>query len=580
MEIEVQLTGSPIAEKISPPRLAAHGAWLEFRGAVRDEENGEKISGLEYEAYPEMAVREIRRILELLAVRHPCLAAKVIHRVGIIPVGEAAIYVGIASRHRAEAIALLGEFMNQLKQGVPIWKRRALPVEAVVGRVTPCMPVGAHPAASGGQRTARPTLPSLDEAIAEIISRCQQLPAVRAPLAEAFGRVLRETVCAPEDLPPVDRSTRDGYAILKNDESGTFQVVDTFHAADWKPRQLKPGEAVRVATGASLPCKNLRVVMQENVERTGDKIRIVRRETSTHINLRGEDLRAGEPLLHFGARLDAGALALLATAGNVNPLVSPRLRVVHFTTGDEIVPPDQTPKPGQIRDSNSVLIRGLLQNFPCDVEQAHLPEDFERAKSEIENWKLRVENADLLLVSGGASVGEKDFTRQLLEWLGFEIVFNQINLRPGRPLIFGVNGGASVPASRLVGSLAPPNKIRVAFGLPGNPLSHFVCFHFAVAAALTRLTGGEPPKFLRGQLAEKLDDKPCPRETLWPGKLEISPDATARLHPLAWANSGNVACLASANALVRVPINVGLIGADAEVDFLPTTPIISGRAEV
>jgi molybdopterin synthase catalytic subunit len=104
MEIEVQLTGSPIAEKISPPRPAAHGAWLEFRGAVRDEEKGEIISGLEYEAYPEMAVREIRRILESLAVNHPCLAAKVIHRVGIIPVGEVAIYVGIASRHRAEPL--------------------------------------------------------------------------------------------------------------------------------------------------------------------------------------------------------------------------------------------------------------------------------------------------------------------------------------------------------------------------------------------------------------------------------------------------------------------------------------------
>ena len=107
----------------------------------------------------------------------------------------------------------------------------------------------------------------------EIRNRCQPLPAVRASLAEAFGRVLRETVCAPEDLPPVDRSTRDGYAILQNDASEIFQVLDTLHAADWKPRQLKTGEAVRVATGAALPCDGLRVVMQEHVERDGDKIR-------------------------------------------------------------------------------------------------------------------------------------------------------------------------------------------------------------------------------------------------------------------------------------------------------------------
>jgi molybdopterin molybdotransferase len=525
------------------------GAWLEFRGIIRGEEGGQKISALEYEAYPEMAAREIRRLLQEISARHPCLAAKVIHRVGVIPVGETAICIGVASPHRSEAIALLTEFMDRLKQDVPIWKRRPLPVGAWQSQPQHVGNVGRATAGTAALR-------SLDEAISEIISRCQPLAAVRVPLAESFGHILRETVCAPEDLPPFDRSTRDGYSILKNDESENFQIVDTLHAADWKPRQLKPGEAVRVATGTSLPCENLRVVMQENVERTGDQIRIVRRETAVNISFRGEDLRAGEPLLHTGVKLDSGALALLATAGSANPLVSPRLRIVHFTTGEEIIPPDQTPMPGQIRDSNSFLIRGLLQNYPCEVEQAHLPEDFEQAKSQIGNRQPATGNADLLLVSGGASVGEKDFTRQLLEMLGFEIVFSQINLRPGRPLIFGVNGS------------------RVAFGLPGNPLSHFVCFHLAVTTVLARLTGGELPEFLRGQLAEKLDDKPCPRETLWPAKLAISSDATARLHPLAWANSGNVACLASANALVRVPANSGPLEQFAGVDFLPVAAML------
>src|SRR5437899_444907 len=132
MEIEIQLTSAPIAEKISPPSnlLGAVGAWLEFRGVVRDEETGAKISALEYEAYPEMAEREIRRLLEAIAVKHPCLAVRVIHRVGVIPVGETAIYVGVAGRHRGEAIALLAEFMDRLKQDVPIWKRRALPVRS------------------------------------------------------------------------------------------------------------------------------------------------------------------------------------------------------------------------------------------------------------------------------------------------------------------------------------------------------------------------------------------------------------------------------------------------------------------
>ena len=156
-------------------------------------------------------------------------------------------------------------------------------------------------------------------------------------------------------------------------------------------------------------------------------------------------------------------------------------------------------------------------------------------------------------------MGEKDFTRALLEQLGFEIVFSQIDLRPGRPLIFGVNGP------------------RVAFGLPGNPLAHFVCFHFAVTTALAGLTGGEPPNFLRGQLAEKLDDKPCPRETLWPARWEWKGQNAPRrkdCHPLAWASSGDITCLAAANALIRVPANCAGLSNGAKVDFLPLAAMI------
>jgi molybdopterin molybdotransferase len=543
MEIEIQLTSAPIAEKISAPAsLGAHGAWLEFRGVVRDEENGAKISALEYEAYPEMAEREIRRLLLEISTRHPCLAAKVIHRIGVIPVGETAIYVGLAGRHRGEAITLLAEFMDRLKQDVPIWKRRALPVRSSAFRRP-------GPAEAGTPTKMR----SLDEAVAEISSRCQPLPPVRVSLEESIGRVLRETVCAPEDLPAFDCSTRDGFAVLQNDSSENFQVVDTIHAADWKPRRLKSGEAVRVATGAPLPCENLRVVMQENVKRDGDRINIVQNERATNIRQRGEDVKAGQPLVPTGARLDAGKLALLATAGGARPLVSPRLRVVHFTTGDEIVPPDQTPRPGQIRDSNSILIRGLLEKFNCELTQKHLPENFEQARQTISTFNLQPSTFNVLLVSGGASVGDKDFTRPLLEWLGFEVVFSQVNVRPGRPLIFGVSGGAGVPAS------------RIAFGLPGNPLSHFACFHFAVAMALAKLIGEEPPIFLRGRLAAKLEDAPCPRETLWPARAD-----SAGLHPLKWSSSGDVTCLAETNTLIRVPANCGSIEPGAEVDFLPT----------
>jgi molybdopterin molybdotransferase len=536
MEIEIQLTNEPIAGKISPPsQFGSYGAWLEFRGVVRDEENGQTISALEYEAYSPMAENEMRRILEALAEKLPCLAVKIIHRVGTIPAGETAIYVGIAAKHRGQAIALLAEFMDRLKQDVPIWKRRGIAVKSE--ERTDFKPTG----------NLQSSIRNLEESLAEIHSRCQPLPAARVSLEESFGRVLRETIFAAEDFPSSDRSTRDGYAILQNDTAEHLQIVDTIHATDWKPRQLKSGETVRVATGAALPCDSLRVVMQENVERDGDKIKIARDENSTNVRRRGEEIKAGQILLRAGSCINTGASALLATAGCVNPLVSPKLRILHFTTGDEIVPPDQTPKPGQIRDSNSFLIRGLLENFNCELVQKHLPEDFEQARQIISTFNFQPSAFNPILISGGASVGEKDFTRELLERLGFEIIFSQVNIRPGRPLIFGVN------------------ENRIAFGLPGNPLSHFVCFHLFVATALAKLNGAEPKKFLRGQLAEKLNDAPCPRETLWPARLDL-----AGLHPLAWASSGDITCLTETDALIRVPANRGSIDAGTEVEFLPT----------
>jgi molybdopterin molybdotransferase len=125
-------------------------------------------------------------------------------------------------------------------------------------------------------------------------------------------------------------------------------------------------------------------------------------------------------------------------------------------------------------------------------------------------------------------------------------------VRPGRPLIFGTKGN------------------RIAFGLPGNPLSHFVCFHLFVAHALAKISGASAPKFLRGRLAEKLDDAPCPLETLWPAQLQFE-DGEIKLRPLKWSSSGDVTCFAEANALIRVPANQGSIQANAPVDFLLTT---------
>ncbi len=209
--------------------------------------------------------------------------------------------------------------------------------------------------------------------------------------------------------------------------------------------------------------------------------------------------------------------------------------------------------PPQPRMPTSILVRSLLSGWPCAVEQQHLPEDLEAAWHRLDPG--RVAEADVLLVSGGASVGEHDSTRLLLERLSFEVVFDRIWIRPGKPTIFGVNGS------------------RVAFGLPGNPLAHFVVFHLGVATALARLLGAtEMPEWLRGRLAADLRSDACPRETLWPARLEW-PGTAPRLCPLGWRSSGDLTCLGEVNALVRVPPKADGLAAETEVEFFPCGPL-------
>ena len=285
MQIHVQLTDQPIAARLMPPaELGAVGAWNEFRGLVRGEEDGQPIRALEYEAYPEMAERELPRLLQELSVKHPCLSARVIHRLGVVPVGETAIYVGIASAHRAEGLSLMAAFMDQLKQDVPIWKRRALPLD-LAGDDVRSLTLHAQKLGTPHVVPGR----SLDEALADIRARCTPLPPERVPLMEGFGRVLRETVCASEDLPPFDRSAMDGFAIRRDDPALEYRVVDSVRAGDWKPRVLQPGEAVRMATGAALPGDGLQVVMQEDTRRDGDMVRLLHRDAALHVRARGED---------------------------------------------------------------------------------------------------------------------------------------------------------------------------------------------------------------------------------------------------------------------------------------------------
>lgn len=393
------------------------------------------------------------------------------------------------------------------------------------------------------------TAVSLDEALRRIRSKCAVIDARRVSMKEAYRRILRENVCAREDAPPFDRSAVDGFAVRMNDPSPQFTVVDEIRAGDWKPRSLEIGQAVRIYTGAPLPCPELTVLMQEDVKVEGATMQPLLRSDERHIRFQGEDARRGALLVPASRRLNAGELAILASVGYAHPLVSRPPLILHYVTGDELVAPDGELAPGQIRDCNSEMIRALLASDGLDVFSGRLPENYERSLGCLQADMDSA--ADVLLISGGASVGTHDYTRRLLEALGFDIHFAQVRVRPGKPLIFATRGK------------------QVVFGIPGNPLAHFVCYPLFIRTALNRMQGLDAgPVFYNGFLAEALAIDPGPRETFWPARLELTRRGFT-LHPLRWQSSGDVTVLNGVQALMRIPSNTDSQIAGAEISFLP-----------
>ncbi len=372
----------------------------------------------------------------------------------------------------------------------------------------------------------------LAQARALIAENISPLPPQTTALEMAFGRVLREEVCADVDLPAFDRSAMDGYAIEINDDSEKFRIVGEIQPGIEPKIIIGKGECARIFTGAQIPAGASQVLMQENVSVHDSFIIPTQRSRITHVRKRGDDARVGDLLLRRGTRLGAGELALLASLGVIEPHVSPPVRVAHFTTGNELVPPSETPGQGQIRDSNSTLVSAFVRQFGGEISRQEIvPDNFDLLREHVERDG---DNFDLLLVSGGASVGDYDFGKKLLAALGFKIHFEKINLRPGKPLVFATR------------------ENQAAFILPGNPVSHFVTLHVAVRLALERFSGASAAwSSAKIRLAEDFEFRPDARETFWPARVEIQ-NGELVVRALRWQSSGDVTGLTGVNALLQL----------------------------
>ena len=378
---------------------------------------------------------------------------------------------------------------------------------------------------------------SISEARALIAQTVHVLPPLRVPLAQAHGRTLRESLTADEDIPAFDRSAMDGYAIRADDPATEFRVVCEIPAGTVPTRAIGPGECARIFTGSPIPEGGTQVIVQEVAQRSGDTVTFSQRGKGINIRSRGEDAREGSALIERGTQLGAVELSLCAQLGKCAPLIAPRPRILHIATGSELVAPDEIPEAGKIRDSNSRLIAALAAEAGAEIaHQFRVGDDPAQlvgaiSGTDIESW-------DMLLLSGGASVGDHDFGARTLRELGFSLHFTQLNLRPGKPLIFATRGR------------------HLAFVIPGNPLSHLVCWHLVIRAALDMLAiGAIEFALVEAPLGGDVALKGNPRETWWPARIAWE-NGGAKFLPLKWQSSGDLTGIIGLDALIRVPAGI------------------------
>ena len=390
---------------------------------------------------------------------------------------------------------------------------------------------------------------SLAEAQARVLERVQPLDGEAVSVADAAGRVVSADAHALVDLPPFASSAMDGFAVRSVDTPGRLPVVARIAAGVPATRPLAAGEAMGIATGGVVPDGADAVIPLEDVVERDNEVEI--EEAVVHndnIRPRGGDVAAGDVVVMGGSRLRAAQVGALAAAGVAEVTCARRPRVAILATGTELRRPGEPLGPGEVYEANGVLLAAALTSAGADIEVLPAVEDDEAAHRAALERGLA---ADVLVTSGGVSVGPHDLVRGLLRALGVEEVFWGVAVKPGKPVAFGVRGRTLV------------------FGLPGNPVSSLVGCELFVRPAVLALQGAaEPgPVYRRGRLARGVR-RNLRRDELLRARMQTSDDGVV-LEPVAGQESHMIVRAAGADALVFAPRGEGEIAAGELVRYLP-----------
>ena len=386
---------------------------------------------------------------------------------------------------------------------------------------------------------------SVSDALARVLDHARPLPTERLAIGAAHGRVLAEHVRSLVDLPPFASSSMDGFAVRSSDLPGTLKIVGRIAAGRPESRDVRSGEAIEISTGGVVPEGADAVIPIERVVVTGGEVEVPAQHPSgDNIRSLGGDVRAGATVLEQGARLTPARLGALAACGIVDVAVHRVPRVAIAVTGTELRPSGTPLERGQIYESNGIMLESLALATGALVDRLAVAEDTERAHRSVLETAL---TADIVLTSGGVSVGPHDLVRRVEAELGVKEVFWGVAMRPGKPIAFGIRGATLV------------------FGLPGNPVSSLVGFLLFVRPALLAVQGDPDPAppFLPGILSAPARQRP-ERDDFVRARLVRGADCI-HVMPTDGQESHMIARTTAADAIVEIP--------RGEATLEPGTPV-------
>jgi molybdopterin molybdotransferase len=399
--------------------------------------------------------------------------------------------------------------------------------------------------------SAAGTVP-FEQAHAHVLDTVQVLSPIALPLTEAFGCVVAEDLIAANDLPEFASSAMDGFAVRSSDVAPAtptspvdLKIVGRALIGRHPDATVGGGEAVRIATGAPIPAGADTIVPIENADVSGERVRIIDGSSpGTHIRPAGEDVRAGQVLVSQGRRLGPPEMGLLANAGHGTPLVHPRPRVVVLSTGDELIPPTETPEFGQVRDSNAyTLFAALKEVGAIPVMAGIVKDDVESLKETVFDYLIQ---ADAFISSGGVSVGERDVVKAAFFRRG-AVEFYKVAMQPGMPQGFGNIEG------------------KPYFGLPGNPVSVFVSYEVFVRPAVMKMMGRTQTE--RPQITATLtEDVKGPKGKLQFARVNVERgDKGWVATPTGARGSNLISTVSRANGFALIPAGVELAPRGSQV---------------